>query len=380
MGTVMKEKKFLMLFIGIAGIFILMCAVSNYAIDFYGVFRGSARMAIQSNEINDRFVKMEYLLLNRGVQKYDSYLWGSSRVQKTDTQMTGKRTYNMGASGGMPEDCLRDLKRLKENGALIDTVYLGLDDFSYLTDYREQLSMIFRQPYEQEPDKRCKYYADLLIKPGIIKTWLQEKLKHRPEGATLLWKNGMYLAPQEIEKQIEENPMEYVREKKFDKPSRFSSGGNSRFEECIETVRAIKQFCDENHIRFVPFFNPQHMTTYLNDDMELMNRFKKELVKISPFWDFSGVNYVTSNNYFWYETSHPRAFICDKILDTVSGQNQITWVPDFGVYVTEENVDRFCENAVYNREAYDPNHEQWIPSAEERAVMTKRMNGFPEAK
>ncbi len=122
------------------------------------------------------------------------------------------------------------------------------------------------------------------------------------------------------------------------------------------------------------FFNPQHMTTYLADDMELMNRFKKELVKITPFWDFSGVNYVTANNYFWYETSHPRAFICDKILDTVSGQNKITWVPDFGVYVTPENVDTFCEKAVRDREAYDPDHEQWVPTAEERAVMTKRVN------
>lgn len=116
------------------------------------------------------------------------------------------------------------------------------------------------------------------------------------------------------------------------------------------------------------------MTTYLADDMELMNRFKKELVKISPFWDFSGVNYVTANNYFWYETSHPRAFICDKILDTVSGQNKITWVPDFGVYVTPENVDAFCEKAVRDREAYDPDHEQWVPSEEERKIMTRRVN------
>ena len=101
------------------------------------------------------------------------------------------------------------------------------------------------------------------------------------------------------------------------------------------------------------------MTTYLADDMDLMNRFKKELAKISPFWDFSGVNYVTANNYFWY---------------IVSGQHKITWVPDFGVYVTPDNVDAFCEKAVRDRAAYDPNHEQWVPSAEERAVMTKRMN------
>lgn len=370
----MKEKHFFYLLYGIMGSIALSIPVANYAIDYYGVFRGVNQEIIVSNLINDRFVKVEYLLKNQNFRKYDSYLWGSSRVMKTDVRLTGKRTYNMGATGGMPEDCLRELKQLKAYGISIDTVYLGLDDFSYSTDDGDQLSPINRWPYEQRLDKRCKYYAELLVKPGIVKAWANAMMKHRSKGITLLHQNGTYLVPWEIENQIEENPAEYVCEKKFSNPAGFVIAGKSRFEDCIETLGRIKQFCDENHIQFVPFFNPQHMTTYLNDDIELMNRFKKELVKISPFWDFSGVNYVTSNNYFWYETSHPRAFICDKILDTVSGQNQITWVPNFGVYVTEENVDAFCKKAVRDRETYDPNHEQWVPSAEERAVMTKRVN------
>lgn len=370
----MKEKHFFYFLYGIMASIVLTVPVANYAIDYYGVFRGTNQEIIVSNLINERFVKMEYLLRNRNFEKYDSYLWGSSRVQKNDVQLTGKRTYNMGDSGGMPEDCLRELKILKNQGAFVDTVYLGLDDFAYFMDYEEQITAIYRHPYEQELDKRCKYYAELLVKPGLIKTWGQEKLMRSSEAITFLHQTGMYLVPRETEDQIEENPEEYVREKKFTDPLKYKFDENSRFEDCLYAIREIKQFCDENHIQFVPFFNPQHMTTYLADDMELMNRFKKELVKISPFWDFSGVNYVTANNYFWYEVSHPRAFICDKILDTVSGQNQITWVPDFGVYVTEENVDAFCEKAVRDREAYDPNHEQWVPSAEERAVMTKRVN------
>lgn len=367
----MKEKHFFYILYGIMGIITLSIPVANYVIDYYGVFRGANQEVIVSNLINERFVKMKYLLKDQHFKEYDSYLWGSSRVQKTDVRLTGEKTYNMGASVGMPEDCLRELEILKSEGAFLDIVYLGVDDLAYSSDYGGALSSIFRQPYEQGMDRRYKYYADLLTKPGIIKAWGRERWKHIPEGTTLLHQTGMYLVPPETENQIEEDPVKYVREKKFKTPIR---GRGSHLERCIDVIKEIKQFCDENHIQFVPFFNPQHMTTYLADDMELMNRFKKELVKISPFWDFSGVNYVTSNNYFWYETSHPRAFICDKILDTVSGQNQITWVPDFGVYVTEENVDAFCEKAVRDREAYDPNHEQWVPSAEERAVMTKRVN------
>lgn len=370
----MKEKYFCALLYGFMGSIAFAILVTNYSVDYYGVFRGLEKTVIESNEINDRFLKMEYLLKDQHFEKYDSYLWGSSRVMKTDAQLTGKKSYNLGAPCGMPEDCLRDLKQLEAHGASINAVYLGLDEFSYLTNYREMVSAIYRQPYEQESDKRYKYYADLLVNPGIVKTWGQEKLKHSSKAITLLHQNGMYLVPLEREKQIEKNPVEYVRKENFNEPVKWAFSGDSRLGDCIETIRQIKQLCNENHIRFIPFFNPQHMTTYLETDIELMNRFKKELVKISPFWDFSGVNYMTANNYFWYETTHSRAFICDKILDTVSGQNQMTWVPDFGVYVTEENVDAFCEKAVRDREAYDPNHEQWVPSAEERAVMTKRVN------
>lgn len=37
-------------------------------------------------------------------------------------------------------------------------------------------------------------------------------------------------------------------------------------------------------------------------------------------------------------------------------------------------LNELCEKAVRDRGAYDPNHEQWVPSAEKRAVMTKRVN------
>lgn len=380
MGIRMNEKKFFVLFFSIIGSILISILVLNYVIDYHGIFHGADRKIIKANSINDRFVKLEYLL--RGYhKKYDSYLWGSSRVMKTDTQLTGKRTYNMGAAGEMPEECLRDLKMLKSHGVSLNTVYLGLDDFSCLAsyeDYKKKLHSFSRNPYDEKINKRLEYYTDLLMSFGTLKVWFKEIRKHESKATIMLHQTGTYIVPQEVENQIEEQTEKHSLDRKFREPALFEKGEffhpEQRPEQCIETIRELKQFCDENHIRFVPFFNPQHMTTYLNDDMELMNRFKKELVKISPFWDFSGVNYVTSNNYFWYETSHPRAFICDKILDTVSGQNQITWVPDFGVYVTEENVDAFCEKAVRDREAYDPNHEQWVPSAEERAVMTKRVN------
>lgn len=368
----MKEKNFFYVFasfiIGISA----SIALFNYYIDYFGVFRGENKEEIET--LNGRFVKTKYLLTNGNYNKYDSYLWGSSRVMKMDTLITGQKTYNISDSMGFPQDCLEQLTILLHHGARVKTVYLGIDDYTYFTDRAPFIAELYRREYSENQMKNLKYYMEVLFSIDLVKTEIKDLINPTQKGKVLLAENGTYYVPDNVEISIEENPVEHIRDTKFKIPNHAPYMGTENFNRCLDSIKQIKLLCDKNGIQFIPFFNPQHMTTYLSDDMELMNQFKKELVKISPFWDFSGVNYVTANNYFWYETSHPRAFICDKILDMVSGQNRMTWVPDFGVYVTPDNVDDFCEEAVRDREAYDPNHEQWIPTAEERAVMSRRLH------
>lgn len=368
----MKAKHFFLAFLSITMGIIGFVAAANYYFDYYGVFHAD-QPVVKTDILNDRFVKMTHILKNQNYLSYDSFLWGSSRVLKMDTKVTGENTYNLGSPAGMTEDALEQLEILIENGARIKTVYVGLDDFSYYRNYDSVAENLLWISYKDDWKKDIETYSRYLLMPSILK----HAVKPNYQSLTYyLGENGTVVIPTQVEKNIEDNVKKHIESPKFSEPRIYS--GDERepeeFYKCLSNLKRIQEVCKEHKINLKIFFNPQHMTTYLADDIELMNRFKKELVKISPFWDFSGVNYVTSNNYFWYETSHPRAFICDKILDTVSGQNQITWVPNFGVYVTEENVDAFCEKAVRDREAYDPNHEQWVPSAEERAVMTKRVN------
>lgn len=367
----MKEKNFFYVFAMLFFAVILAILSLNYCIDYYGVFHKYKNEPVVVYNINDRFVKMRYLLNGKNFNKYDSYLWGSSRVMKMDTTIAGGMTYNLGSAGGMTDDCLFQLKQLISQGAKVNEIYVGLDDFSYTKNY---------EPVKREIDRKLYYgnilqdlgtYMEYLLNPSAIVNTIKRH-SDRPIQ-TFLHSSGMALIPDYVDKEIEHDPEKHIQAQKFLAATNFGWDKNG-FQVCLNNISLIKQICDENGIQLFVFFNPQHMTTYLSDDMELMNQFKKELVKISPFWDFSGVNYVTANNYFWYETSHPRAFICDKILDIVSGQNQMTWVPDFGVYVTPENVDAFCEQAVRDREAYDPDHAQWIPTAEERSGMSRRLH------
>lgn len=367
----MDQKKFFCTFTILFLVVIVAILPLNYFIDYYGIFRKYKNEPVVVYNINDRFVKMRYLLEERNFNKYDSYLWGSSRVMKMDTTITREKTYNLGAPGGMTEDCLFQLQQLISHGAPINKIYVGIDDLSYTRSYEPVKNEVGWKSYQGNFAQDMGTYMGYLLSPSAIVNAIKNRSEHPVQ--TFLHSSGITLIPDYVDKEIERNPEKHIQAQKFLAATNFGWDKNE-FTRCLNNISLIKQICDENGIQLFVFFNPQHMTTYLSDDMQLMNRFKKELAKISPFWDFSGVNYVTANNYFWYETSHPRAFICDKILDMVSGQNCMTWVPDFGVYVTPDNVDAFCEKAVHDRDAYDSDHEQWIPTAEERAVMTKRVN------
>lgn len=365
----MEPKKFFAIFLSVIVGAIGIIAAANYRLDYYGVFHPEKE--IFTTGINDRFVKMKYLLLNDNFKKYDSYLWGSSRVMKMDTQITGEKTYNFGEPAGMFQDYLVQLNLLLKHNAHINTIYLGIDEFTYLRDYSYVGAQAFGYLYQENLQKDTEAFSYYLFRPSIISHALREK--EGEAGITLLHTTGTRFVPEYIEANIEKDPQEYVQLKKFSEPITIDEN-DENYQYNLNTLKNIIDICKKHQISLRIFFNPIEDKRYLANNIMWINRFKKDLAHLTPFWDFSGINYVTVNNYFWYDRMHPRAFICDKILDTVSGQNQITWVPDFGVYVTEENVDAFCEKAVRDREAYDPNHEQWVPSAEERAVMTKRVN------
>lgn len=372
----MKEKNFFCAFAAIFLISVISIIPINYYVDFFGIFHRYTAEPVTWDALNDRFIKMRYLLMNDNFQKYDSYLWGSSRIMKADPALTGEKTYNLAVPAGMTEDCLQQLKILIKNGAQIQTVYVSLDDWSYFRSYPPIKNEFRWRSYYDDWKLDLKTYIEYLTNPSmvlyILKEWKGDDRK-LSNGKTFLHSSGVILIPESIEQNIEKHPETYVKGEQFKHPITVKPDP-VEYNQCLKSIREIKHICDKAGIKMIVFFNPQHVTNYFVDDMMLMNSFKKELVKISPFWDFSGINYVTANNYFWYETSHARAFICDKILDIVSGQNRMTWVPDFGVYVTPENVDAFCEKAVRDRAAYDPYHEQWVPSEEERKVMTRRVN------
>ena len=362
-------------------IIFLVIAVLNYWLDYYGMLRGERSGRTKYRSLRERYVKMKFLLTKEHWKRYDTFIFGCSRVQKMDPGVVSLKAYNLGDSYSMPQDCLRQLQLLLAHGAQIRTVYLGIDDYSYYRGYEKKQQKFYDFLTKEDRLAYWKYWLRLLITPATISRAVREMYKSRVGKErrydTFIETNGMLLMPARIELKIEKAPEAYIERMADAYRKPFTVEPESYEDvrrECLQTMSAIKEICDQHSIRLVVFFNPLYRLHYMLDNVEKMNAFKKELVQITPFYDFSGINYVTRNAYFWYESAHPRAFICDKMLDLVAGQQKITWLPDFGAWVTPENVEAFCAKALRDREAYDVEEAQWIPSEEERKILRKRLH------
>lgn len=266
----MSEKNFFKILFGLFSAFLILVPSLNYFIDYYAVFHGANKEYIYGNDINDRFVKMAYLLDNKGVNKYDSYLWGSSRVQKMNTFLTGTDTYNMGSSMGLPSDCLRDIQLLINRNSKIKRVYLGIDDFSYTVDSNAVRSGIFRFPYSDDMKNRSYEYIKLLYCIEPIRLKVKESIIHQIRPITLIGSSGEFVVPEMVELQIENALEQHIHDKKFQKQAKverwaledaeefsiqkeskiseeikFLNKNNLRVNKCIKVIETIKMLCDK---------------------------------------------------------------------------------------------------------------------------------------
>jgi hypothetical protein len=107
----------------------------------------------------------------------------------------------------------------------------------------------------------------------------------------------------------------------------------------IKDLKNLIEFAQENHIQLKFFVIPLYNTKYLDSGPDELDRFKKALSRMTDFWDFSGLNSITTNKYYYYETWHFRNMVGDMVLSRMLGNKDVTVPEDFGIFVTAQNID-----------------------------------------
>jgi hypothetical protein len=315
----------------------------NYVVDPYGVFRyGTWRHDVshQFREPSKNFIKTRYLALNP--QKYDCLILGSSRVNGIDGRQVKDATcYNMHYSLGLPRNHLDNLRYLLKKGVRPRIVLIGLDEFSYKEDPAQHLTDYMRHPYPPAVHQNVAlFYLKYLIRYSSrsMKEPLEGFRGKREPNPYDHYGTGLETATLgEADRQIESDPANHAKDPKFQEP--IMTEGD-RMVEALEEIRETVDLLKTHGVRLIVFINPIHKATYLATGLDKFFLFEKELSGITSFYDFSGLNSITTNNYYYYETSHYRRNVGASMLARIFNDSSVKVPDDFGVLVTRDNIDQ----------------------------------------
>lgn len=316
-------KKYVYRLITIVLIGLLFPMVWNYTFDTSGLFdRDFSKKRVEPNQ---HFVKMRYILSEP--HKYNAFCFGSSRVDSIDLEKinNGLRYYNMTYSVGLPAEWLEDLRLFIEHNVEVRQVIIGLDEFSFRSDPESHKTDWLRLPYKEHGLLET-YLSYLMRSPKFSADVPEDKLCYFD-----IYNTGRAIHPW-VDEAIEANP-----EKHLEKMSKLKQDpvSGDRIHKTIAELKELKNLCDENGIELIVLINPINAIRYRANNINELNEFKYLLVQITDYYDFSGINEVTSDNFNYYELSHYRPIVGDKIVDRIFHGGS----DDFGYYVTKKNVE-----------------------------------------
>jgi hypothetical protein len=285
--------------------------IVSYLIDPFNVFHYKN---IRDNgvEPNKNYIKMRYILDNPG--KFDSYLFGSSRVYAIDVStIKGARWYNMTYSVGLPKEHFENLTVLIHSKIVPDTVLIGVDDIACRVDPQGHHQDLMRMPYPKEAmQNKTAYYRFLInyFNPAVFDS-LPVIISHKGENASFrkqFYENGGFYYSAE---RMARKPDYWENAVGITEP--FSYG----IENVIRDIQSIIDLCNKNNIKLILFTHPLHKLTYEKAVEYGYIDFLMRLSDITDYYNFSGINDVTTNNDNYFETIHYKQNVGDLIIDAI---------------------------------------------------------------
>jgi len=339
---------------------IIPVASYNYVFDPYGIFNDmSLALGYEPGyEPNQHYAKIRHLIDDD--HSWDSYLFGSSRVGKIDPDLiSGGNYYNMNYSEGMPGEHLADIRVLLEKGVPVKNVMIGLDNASYSIDSADHDGQIMRHGYDGSFIKRLPFQIKYLcsVPRFSIMKYVRQTLNDSMIVFDILG-NGMQRL-EKVDERIEKNIADHVRGARFQALGKGPVDSVSEddqirlMEDALRDIAEIVRLSEKHRFNLYIFINPIHKLYYVQHSPYVFLMFKEKLAGITGYWDFSGFNSVTTDNYYYYETSHYRPLVGGMITCRITGCTNVEVPKDFGVFITGDNVSGFIEKQKGKLVAYE---------------------------
>jgi len=343
----MNYSKWLKITISLTGIFLLVVVTVNFYIDSYGVrtslfnpakFQNSNRKFCATG-MNQHISAPEQVFSRP--QDFDSFIFGSSRTSVIDPRkMTGGKYFNMSYAVGLPSEHLAVVKAFLKKGIHIKTVVIGLDEsyFSISPEQQKNQLINIMHPYITGDSLINLFYRYFCRMPKLFEISLEYKrlFKGEQKDKCITDENGMNIGWLNKEKTIiaSGKPI-FTKEDIRYEPTPYS---NKALNESLNAIDELNILARKNNFTLIVFINPTHSHMYLHDAHGLFAA-KEKIAQITDYYDFSGLNSVTTNDLAFIDEGHYRYLVGDIIIKRIFGSGNINIPIDFGVLVTKKNVN-----------------------------------------
>lgn len=341
----MNAERWLVVVVTVAVMTVGPVPVINYIVDPFNVFQsGWLQHAYQPNE---RFVKIKYL--NSNYAKYDSYMFGSSRMGVNHPKVVEKylpstKFYNLMVSGGTQYDNLAHLEHFIKRGFVLKNIYLQIDIDVNMEYYKmDDVDYLFTLHPSVTGESTFLYYLKyLIIRPILnIKKKIAVNLKgidEEDESIFDFFSTGTWFRPIK-DALIADNQERYIRNEPTLNDNRiFRYIKDDYADPNIRDLASIVAMCKEHGINLIVFTTPNNFNVMDKLEVNGYLRFLKKLALVTDYWDFSGYNSVTLDNRYYYEESHYRPVVGEMIAARIFHDRTVNVPVDFGYHVTRTNI------------------------------------------
>ena len=361
----MKNLRWLAVTIISTIIFLLIVVSVNFCIDTYGVRSNLFCLdKVQYNstttcstEMNRRISNLEYILQNPF--HFDSFIFGSSRMWVIDaSKINSGRYYNMSYAGGLPVEHLAMVKALLKKGVRIKSVIIGLDEFSFnAPPEKDKKQLVYiMHPFITGKSLVYVFYQYYFRIPKLVEiSKAIDRLSGRTrESKCVTDQNGFNIGWLDKEKTIIiSGKSSFARQEvKYHSITYDSKELNVVLNEINELILLSRK----NNFSLIFFINPIYSQYYTLDAAGLYT-IKEKLAQITDYYDFSGLNSVTTNDLSFLDDIHYRYLVGDMIIKRIFGFGDINIPDDFGVLVTKNNVENHVNKQKLEMKKYMANKE-----------------------
>ena len=305
-------------------------------------------------------------------KKFNALMIGTSRIGVMNPEvvdgMLNSRTFNFASSGSITE-IQRDLFFYALKNNQIENVIYGVDFLSLNGTIKlEEKFKEFCNVQETLKKNNEIYNYDLYFNfDTLVESYdvvVENFLGKAKDEKKYNFQNGMRDYVDYIS-ELEEGKYNYDSQIAYSIKSYYASertGGYQKYQfskKYLMYIKEIVDYCQLHNIKLWVYIPPMYKDHFdalspygLYDEFEY---FKRELLNIVNYVDFTGHNSITDNKVNFWDGSHLKKELTSLIMGRLLKVNDTHIPNDFGIFVTKDNLDMHLKKMRQSIQFYDLN-------------------------